>query len=99
DRQPGELALQVVERRVDRGARGELTAVEPRLDVVHGERVVAEDAGVLLDIGQGRVRGLAVALDRVRLTVTGDAVVRDLDLDDVGRVLRLPRDHERLGEL
>ena len=40
-----------------------------------------------------------VAVDRRRLAVPGDAVVRDRDLDDVGVVGRLARDDERLGEL
>ena len=48
-----------------------------------------------------RERGLArlvVALDRRPLAEAGDAVVAQLDLDDVVLVARLARDHERFGE-
>src|SRR5206468_11413196 len=42
---------------------------------------------------------LAVALDRRALPEARDAVVRDLHLDHLCRVLRLARDHERLRKV
>ena len=55
-------------------------------DLVERPRVVAElDA---LEPGERRVRRLVVALDRRGLAEPGDAVVPDLDLDDLGLVLR-----------
>src|SRR5579872_2581600 len=98
DRQAGELPLQVVQRAVDRGARGELLAREPVEDVVERERVVAERVGVRLEVRVRRLRRLVVALDRRRLAVSGDPVVRDVDLHDLRLVRRLARDRERLRE-
>ena len=42
DRQAGELSLQVVERRVDRGARGLLARRQRCLDLVERPGIVAE---------------------------------------------------------
>ena len=44
DRPPDELALEVVQRGVDRGARSELARGQPRHDLLERERVVAERA-------------------------------------------------------
>ena len=88
-----------MERRVERGARRELARRKPREDVLERERVVAERVGVLLDVRERRLRRLAVARDRRRLAEAGHAGVPQLDDERLGRVARLARDDERLGEL
>ena len=92
----GELPLQVVERRVERRARSVLAGRQPRCDLVERPRVVAELDR--LEPGERRGGRLVVALDRRRLAEAGDVAVADLDLDDLGLVLRLARDDEGLGE-
>ena len=99
DRLAEELAAEVVQRRVDRRPRGELVVGQALHHVVQGERVVAEVARDALDERERRLGRLVVALDRRRLAEPGDALVPDLDLDDLGGVLRPARDRERLGEL
>ena len=96
--QVDELALEVVQRCVDRGAGRELLPRESIEDVVERERIVAESVGLRLEVRERGFRRLVVALDRRRLAESGAAVVLDLDLDDVGLVVRLARDRERLGE-
>jgi hypothetical protein len=54
---------------------------------------------VLLDERERGLRGLAVPLDRSRLSPALDPVVVDRDVDDVGPVLRLAADRERLREV
>ncbi len=78
-----ELPLQIVKRRVDGGACGELLAREPVEDLVEGERIVTEAVGVVLEIGERGLRRLVVAVDRRRFPEAGDAVLRDLDLHDL----------------
>ena len=66
DRQAGELAAQVVERRVERGLRGHLarTLGEARRDLLERERIVAEQLARLVEERRrGRDR-LAVVLLR-----------------------------------
>ena len=98
DRDAEQLPLQVVERAVERRACGVLAGRQPSLDLLERERVVAEQRRLLLDVGERGGGRLVVTLDRRRLAEAGDAVVAQLDLDDVGLVARLARDHERLGE-
>jgi hypothetical protein len=95
----GQLSLQVVERRVERGPRRPLAGLEPLLDLVQGEGVVAERVGRLFDVLQRGLRCLAVAVDRRTFTEAGDTVVPELYLHHVGSVVRLARDHERLREV
>ena len=63
DRQAEQFSLQIVQRRVDRGARAELLAREPLEDVVERERIVAECVRVALEIRQRRLGRLAVVVD------------------------------------
>jgi len=63
------------------------------------ERIVAEHARVLLDVGERGARRFAVALDRSAFPEPGDAVVADLNLGDLCDVGALARDDEGLGEL
>ena len=100
-RDPEELSLEVVQRRVERRlgrllARGRGEALA---DVLECERVGADERPVVVDETHGRFRRLVVALDRRSLAVTRHALVRQGDLDDVGVVRSLARDDERLGEL
>ena len=72
-----ELPLEVVQRRVERALR-RLLAVErrePVADLLERERVVADEVAVALDERERRRRGLAVALDRRRLSPPLDALV------------------------
>src|SRR5581483_5389250 len=91
-----EPTLQVVQRSVDGRARGLLARRQRRFDLVEGEGVVAE-RHALEPVERG-CRRLVVAVDRRGLAEAGDAVVRHLDLDDLGLVLRTARDHERLRQ-
>jgi hypothetical protein len=90
-----------VQRRVQRRLRGPLARLllEPRADLLECERVVAEVARVPLDERECRFGALLVAVDGRRLAAPDEAVVLDLDLDDVLPVARLAGDHERLGEV
>src|SRR5581483_8237399 len=94
DREPGQLALEVVERGVERGARG-LLAGRP-LDLVRRPGVVARVDGA--EPPERRLRRLAVPGDRGRLAEAGELAVPQLDLDELDRLLRGARDHERLRE-
>ena len=80
---PSELALQVVERGVERRARRELARREPLDHLLERERVVAQELRVLLDVRQRGLGRLAVAVDRARLAEARDAGVPELDDDDV----------------
>ena len=84
---PSELALEIVQRGVERGARGELPLGQARHDLLERERVVAEQPGMLLDVRLRRLRRLVVALDRRRLAEAVHAAVPDLHLDDALLVL------------
>ena len=96
DRKAHELALEVVERRLDGRARRLLARRQRLADLLERPRIAAElDA---LQPGERRLRRLVVALDRGRLAEPGQAVVPDLDLHDLGLVLRLARDHEGLRQ-
>src|SRR5262249_45934103 len=98
DRQAGEPALEGGQGRREGRAGGELLARQAVENVVERERIVAERAGGFLEICERRFRRLVVPLDRRGLPEAALAVVSQLDLDDLGLVLRLPRDDERLRE-
>ena len=68
------------------------------LDLLERERVVADELPVLARRTQRALRGLLVALDRRRLTVPDDPVVREVHVDDVRQVRRVACDDERLGQ-
>src|SRR4029077_1105014 len=96
DRQPGQLALQVVQRRVDGRARRAIALRQLLVELVQRKRVVTQlDVLEPLECGLRRLR---VPLDRRRLSVSRRSVVRDRDLHHLGLVLRAARDRERLGE-
>ena len=97
--QPGEPALEIVERRVERRPCCVLLRREPGEDLVDRERIVAEQLGVLLHVRECRLRRLVVPVDRRRLAVPAHAAVHQLDLDDVLGVARAARNDERLREL
>ena len=99
DRLAHELPAEVVQRRVDRRARGELLVRQSPHHLFERERVVAEVGRNGLHVGQRRRRGLVVTVDRRRLPEAGHPVVADLDLDHVCRVLRPARDREGFGQL
>src|SRR5438270_7423 len=61
--QLAQLALQAVERRVDRRTGRPLAGREPRTDLVERERVVPEHARVLLEIGERTLGSLPVVVD------------------------------------
>ena len=86
-RQAEQLPLQVVQRRIDRGARGELLARQPVEDLVERERIVAERVRVRLEVRERGLGGLVVVVDRRRLAEAARVAVPDLDLDDFGLVL------------
>ena len=90
-----------MERRVERRLRGLLARDrrESLADVLERERIVPDDAPVLVDELDRGLRRLAVALDRRRLAESGHALVGQRDVDDVRVVGRLARDDERLREL
>ena len=94
-----QLALQVVERGVEGGSRGELARGQPRHHLLERERVVPEQLGVLLDVRPRRLGRLVVAVERLRLAEARHARVPQLDDDDVLRVARAARDDERLRQL
>ena len=68
-------------------------------DLLQRERVVADQVTVALDERERGFRGLSVPLDRSRLSPALDVVVAKGDVDDVGPVLRLAADDERLREV
>ena len=72
---------------------------QPLADVLERERVVADDLAVVVHEPLRRLGRLVVAVDRRRLAVARDAVVRQRDVDDVRVVRRLARDDERLRQL
>src|SRR5205814_6705537 len=80
-----ELPLEVVQRSVDRGARRELARRQPPHDLLDRERIVAERRACLVCVGERRLRRLLVPRDRSRLVAAGDAVLPDLDPDDLVR--------------
>ena len=90
-----------MQRRVERAFRRLLASdlPDPCADLLEGERIVADEADVLLDERERTLGGLAVALDRRPLPPALGAVVPDRDVDDVRPVLRLPADHERLRKV
>ena len=88
-----------MQRGVDRRARRGLLRRQAGLDLVERPGIVAELVGVRLEVGERGLGRLVVALDRRGLAVARDAVVLELDVDDVCSVLRAPRDDEGLGEL
>src|SRR5439155_5938178 len=98
NRQAGELPAEIVQCGVD-GRLSRLLSgplAEPRVDRLERERVVSEQRGRLLDERERRFGRLLVALDRGRLAVTGDALVRELDEHDLRLVRGAARDDERL---
>ena len=94
-----QLALEIVQRRVERRPRGELARRHPLHHVLERERIVSEQLAVLLDVRQRRGDRLAVAVDGLRLAETGDSGVPQLDDDDVLAVARATGDDERLRQL
>ena len=94
-----QLALEVVQRRVERCSCRELARGQPLHDLLERERIVAERAGVLGQVAESRLRRFLVARDRRRLAEARDAVVTDLDPDDILGVAGAARDDERLREL
>jgi hypothetical protein len=82
-----QLSAQVVERPVERRLRGELAPRQPREDLLEREGVVAERVGDVLQVRERGRGSLLVTVDGRRLAVAGDAVVLELDPDDVGGVL------------
>src|SRR4030095_16545875 len=97
-RQSDEPALKVVQRRVERRLRSLLARRlrQPSADLLERKGVVAEQPAVLLHECERGRSGLTVPLDRRSLPVPDDTVVADLEVQDVSRVLLLPRDHEGL---
>ena len=95
-----ELPLKVVERCVEGGLRRllALDRAEAGADLLHRERVVADEVTVGLDESESRLGGFTVALDRRSLPASLGTVVMQGDVDDVGPVLRLAADDERLRE-
>ena len=81
----GELAAQVVERRVEGRLRGWLARElrEPALDRLERERVVAEQLRRLVEERLGTPDALAVVLLGLGLAEAARAVVSDLDPEDV----------------
>src|SRR6266516_215724 len=98
-REIDELSLQIVQRSVDRGARCPFTRRQSLRDCLERKRIVAEHVAVLLDVRERGLRALAVALDWSRLAEPRDLAVPYLHEYNIGRVARLARDDERLGEL
>ncbi len=100
-RQPEQLPLEVVQRRVECRFRGLLAGYGGKAlaEVLEGERIVAEELGVLEHECLGGRRRLVVAVDRRSLPVAGGAVVRNGDVEHVSVIGRLARDDEGLGEL
>src|SRR5262249_491465 len=100
-RKPQQLALQVVQRRIESRLRRLLAGnrAEALTDVLERERIVADESGVLLHELECRLHRLLVALDRRSLAVAGDAFVGDRDMHDIREVGGLPGDGERLRQL
>ena len=96
-----QLPLQVVqrgvERRLARPARPARRA-SALLDLLEGERVVADERAVLLDESQGRLGRLAVALVRRALAPPDMSAVAERDLHQAHLVATLARDAERLRQ-
>ena len=95
-----ELALEIVQRRVDRRLRSLLVTgfSQSCEDLLERERVVAHQLTVRLDESQRRRGRFVIPLDRRSFAVAGDAVVRDRDVDDIREIGRLARDVESLSE-
>ena len=83
---------------VERGPGRVLARRQPALDLLEREGVVAELRCRRLEVPERGLARLAVALDRRPLAEAAEAVVVELDLDDVLLVARLARDHKRLRE-
>ena len=96
-----QLALEVVERRVERRLRRllALDGSEPGADLLEREGIVTDEVAVLGDEREGGLRGLGVALDRSCLAAPDLTVVIDRHMDDVRPVRRLATDDERLRQL
>ena len=96
----GEPSLQVVQRGIECRLGGMIAGHfgQPRTDLFQRERVVTQECAVCLHERERGLRRLVVAGDRRRLATTRLPVVADLDLHDLGPVLHLAWDHERLGE-
>ncbi len=90
-----------MERGVERRLRRLLTVdrAEASADLLECEGVVSEEISVSLDERERRLRRLAVAVDRRSLAAPLDPVVGHGDVDDVGPVLRLAADDERLRQV
>ena len=69
DREPRQLAAEVMQRRVDRSAGRELALGQARLDLLEGERIVSERVRDFLDVRESRLGRFLVAVDRVGLAV------------------------------
>ncbi len=99
ERQAGLLSAQVEKRSVESRARRLLAGRQALLDLVAGPRIVADHGGGVLEPRTSGLRRLAVAGDRGRLAPARKVAVPKLHLHDVGGVLALARDVERLREL
>ena len=88
DRLAEELALEVVERSVDRRAGRELARRQALQHLLERERVVPQQLRVLLEVRLRRLDGLVVAVDRLRLAEPGHARMPQLDDDGVLAVAR-----------
>ncbi len=90
-----------MQRRVERAFRRLLAVDHSKRcpDLLHRERVVADQVTVALDERERGFRGLPVPLDRRRLSPALDVAVAERDVHDVGPVLRLAADDERLREV
>ena len=102
-RQPDaeQLALEVVERAVERSLRSVLTGdlCEPKADLLQRERIVTHERPVSFDERGRRLWGLVIAIDRRCLPSADLPSVMQLDVDDVFPVPCLARDHERLRQV
>ena len=72
---------------------------ETRLDLLERPRIVAQGVRLRLEVRERRLGRLSVVRDRRRLAVARDAVVLELDVDDVRGVLQLREMTKRLGQL
>jgi hypothetical protein len=77
-----------VQRRVNRSARRRLFGRQARLDLLERPRILAQLVRQAVEVAKRRLGRLPVVSDGSRLAVPGDAVVLDLDVDDVRGVLR-----------
>ncbi len=95
-----DLSAQVVERHVHGSLRRVLAGegCEPLLDLVEGERVVAEQGLGLRQKSRRRLDALPVVLLRRGLPVPDEAVVLDLDEHRIHGLVGRARDGERLAE-